>query len=290
MFNFVLMQKTNKEKATNLTDVLLYHDFDRYNINLKYGVLVTSMPEVENLDIFNKKYPMFRSENPSKDYIMIFKPDSITFSSPENNFTVTNFDLFFEMAEFFKINLYSIDKDSDDSLIENNIRNILNDFFNPNSVKGNHIFKDDLSKFITEDLSKKTESWIHVNNEFRRFVYIKNLRFNFLYDDSIIYNAVIDNQIDLETLTTELKIKFDPTTYIEFKDKPLNGIYEEYYAMMSDNGLDSQRKFAIQRNISRDIFTDLPSLLTKYQPMRSNFIIPRNSEMYRLYYNALKIL
>lgn len=290
MFNFVLMQKTNKEKATNLTDVLLYHDFDRYNINLKYGVLVTCMPEVENLDIFNKKYPMFRSENPSKDYIMIFKPDSITFSSPENNFTVTNFDLFFEMAEFFKINLYSIDKDSDDSLIENNIRNILNDFFNPNSVKGNHIFKDDLSKFITEDLNKKTESWIHINNEFRRFVYIKNLRFNFLYDDSIIYNAVIDNQIDLETLTTELKIKFDPTTYIEFKDKPLNGIYEEYYAMLSDNGLDSQRKFAIQRNISRDIFTDLPSLLTKYQPMRSNFIIPRNSEMYRLYYNALKIL
>ena len=289
MFKFVLMQK-NKEKVNNLTDVLLYHDFDRYNINLKYGVLVTSMPEVENLDTFNKKYPMFRSEDPSKDYIMIFRPDSVTFCSPENNFTVTNFDLFFEMVEFFKINIYNIDKDSDDALIEDHIRNILNDFFNPNSVKGNHIFKDNLSKFITEDLSKKTESWIHINNEFRRFVYIKNLRFNFLYDDSIIYNAVIDNQIDLETLTTELKIKFDPTTYIEFKDKPLAGIYEEYSAMMSDNGLDSQRKFAIQRNISRDIFTDLNSLLTKYQPMRSNFIIPRNSEMYRLYYNALKIL
>ena len=289
MFKFVLMQK-NKEKVNNLTDVLLYHDFDRYNINLKYGVLVTSMPEVENLDTFNKKYPMFRSEDPSKDYIMIFRPDSVTFCSPENNFTVTNFDLFFEMVEFFKINIYNIDKDSDDALIEDHIRNILNDFFNPNSVKGNHIFKDNLSKFITEDLSKKTESWIHINNEFRRFIYIKNLRFNFLYDDSIIYNAVIDNQIDLETLTTELKIKFDPTTYIEFKDKPLAGIYEEYSAMMSDNGLDSQRKFAIQRNISRDIFTDLNSLLTKYQPMRSNFIIPRNSEMYRLYYNALKIL
>ena len=289
MFKFVLMQK-NKEKVNNLTDVLLYHDFDRYNINLKYGVLVTSMPEVENLDTFNKKYPMFRSEDPSKNYIMIFKPDSVTFCSPENNFTVTNFDLFFEMVEFFKINIYSIDKDSDDALIEDHIRNILNDFFNPNSVKGNHIFKDNLSKFITEDLSKKTESWIHINNEFRRFVYIKNLRFNFLYDDSIIYNALIDNQIDLETLTTELKIKFDPTTYIEFKDKPLAGIYEEYSAMMTDNGLDSQRKFAIQRNISRDIFTDLNSLLTKYQPMRSNFIIPRNSEMYRLYYNALKIL
>ena len=289
MFKFVLMQK-NKEKVNNLTDVLLYHDFDRYNINLKYGVLVTSMPEVENLDTFNKKYPMFRSEDPSKDYIMIFRPDSVTFCSPENNFTVTNFDLFFEMVEFFKINIYSIDKYSDDALIEDHIRNILNDFFNPNSVKGNHIFKDKLSKFITEDLSKKTESWIHINNEFRRFVYIKNLRFNFLYDDSIIYNAVIDNQIDLETLSTELKIKFDPTTYIEFKDKPLAGIYEEYSAMMTDNGLDSQRKFAIQRNISRDIFTDLNSLLTKYQPMRSNFIIPRNSEMYRLYYNALKIL
>lgn len=289
MFKFVLMQK-NKEKVNNLTDVLLYHDFDRYNINLKYGVLVTNMPEVENLDTFNKKYPMFRSEDPSKDYIMIFKPDSVTFCSPENNFTVTNFDLFFEMVEFFKINIYNIDKDSDDALIEDHIRNILNDFFNPNSVKGNHIFKDNLSKFITEDLSKKTESWIHINNEFRRFVYIKNLRFNFLYDDSIIYNAVIDNQIDLETLSTELKIKFDPTTYIEFKDKPLAGIYEEYSAMMTDNGLDSQRKFAIQRNISRDIFTDLNSLLTKYQPMRSNFIIPRNSEMYRLYYNALKIL
>ena len=289
MFKFVLMQK-NKEKVSNLTDVLLYHDFDRYNINLKYGVLVTNMPEVENLDTFNKKYPMFRSEDPSKDYIMIFKPDSVTFCSPENNFTVTNFDLFFEMVEFFKINIYNIDKDSDDALIEDHIRNILNDFFNPNSVKGNHIFKDNLSKFITEDLSKKTESWIHINNEFRRFVYIKNLRFNFLYDDSIIYNAVIDNQIDLETLSTELKIKFDPTTYIEFKDKPLAGIYEEYSAMMTDNGLDSQRKFAIQRNISRDIFTDLNSLLTKYQPMRSNFIIPRNSEMYRLYYNALKIL
>ena len=289
MFKFVLMQK-NKEKVNNLTDVLLYHDFDRYNINLKYGVLVTSMPEIDNLELFNKKYPMFRSENPSKDYIMIFKPNSITFCAPENNFTVTNLDLFFEMVEFFKINIYNIDKDSDDALIEDHIRNILNDFFNPNSVKGNHIFKDKLSKFITEDLSKKTESWIHINNEFRRFVYIKNLRFNFLYDDSIIYNAVIDNQIDLETLSTELKIKFDPTTYIEFKDKPLAGIYEEYSAMMTDNGLDSQRKFAIQRNISRDIFTDLNSLLTKYQPMRSNFIIPRNSEMYRLYYNALKIL
>ena len=248
------------------------------------------MPEIDNLEKFNKKYPMFRSENPSKDYIMIFKPNSITFCAPENNFTVTNLDLFFEMVEFFKINIYNIDKDSDDALIEDHIRNILNDFFNPNSVKGNHIFKDKLSKFITEDLSKKTESWIHINNEFRRFVYIKNLRFNFLYDDSIIYNAVIDNQIDLETLSTELKIKFDPTTYIEFKDKPLAGIYEEYSAMMTDNGLDSQRKFAIQRNISRDIFTDLNSLLTKYQPMRSNFIIPRNSEMYRLYYNALKIL
>lgn len=289
MFKFVLMQK-NKENVNNLTDVLLYHDFDRYNINLKYGVLVTSMPEIDNLEKFNKKFPMFRSENPSKDYIMIFKPNSITFCAPENNFTVTNLDLFFEMVEFFKINIYNIDKDSDDALIEDHIRNILNDFFNPNSVKGNHIFKDNLSKFITEDLSKKTESWIHINNEFRRFVYIKNLRFNFLYDDSIIYNAVIDNQIDLETLSTELKIKFDPTTYIEFKDKPLAGIYEEYSAMMTDNGLDSQRKFAIQRNISRDIFTDLNSLLTKYQPMRSNFIIPRNSEMYRLYYNALKIL
>lgn len=289
MFKFVLMQK-NKENVNNLTDVLLYHDFDRYNINLKYGVLVTSMPEIDNLEKFNKKYPMFRSENPSKDYIMIFKPNSITFCAPENNFTVTNLDLFFEMVEFFKINIYNIDKDSDDALIEEHIRNILNDFFNPNSVKGNHIFKDNLSKFITEDLSKKTESWIHINNEFRRFVYIKNLRFNFLYDDSIIYNAVIDNQIDLETFSTELKIKFDPTTYIEFKDKPLAGIYEEYSAMMTDNGLDSQRKFAIQRNISRDIFTDLNSLLTKYQPMRSNFIIPRNSEMYRLYYNALKIL
>ena len=109
MFKFVLMQK-NKEKVNNLTDVLLYHDFDRYNINLKYGVLVTSMPEVENLDTFNKKYPMFRSEDPSKDYIMIFRPDSVTFCSPENNFTVTNFDLFFEMVEFFKINIYSIDK------------------------------------------------------------------------------------------------------------------------------------------------------------------------------------
>lgn len=289
MFKFIMMRK-NKEKVDNLTDVLLYHDFDRYNINLKYGVLVTSMPEIDNLETFNRKYPMFRSENPSKDYIMIFKPNSITFCAPENNFTVTNLDLFFEMVEFFKINTYTINQYSDDALIEDNIRNILNDFFNPKSVKGNYIFKDNLTKFITEDLSKKTETWIQINNEFRRFVYIKNLRFNFLYDDSIIYNALIDNQIDLETLSTELKIKFDPNTYIEFKDKPLTGIYEEYYAMMSDNGLDSQRKFAIQRNIARDIFTDLNSLLTKYQPMRSNFIIPRNSEMYRLYYNALKIL
>ena len=88
----------------------------------------------------------------------------------------------------------------------------------------------------------------------------------------------------------KLKIKFDPYTRIEFKDRYLNESYEEFSAMSGENGIDAMIRFDIERNISRNIFTDLYSLLNKFKPIHSNFTIDRNTENYILYYNALKLL
>ena len=214
----------------------------------------------------------------------------IIFSSPVNTFTMTDFNLFLSMGMYFELNKSENQlTDENYQLKGNNIIEVLNAFFD-NKVKGNYIFRDSLTKYICQNFDKKNDCWISIDNISREKIIIHNLRYSFMYNDDIIYNALIDNSRDLESGTCELKIKFDPYTRIEFKDRYLNESYEEFSAMSGENGIDAMIRFDIERNISRNIFTDLYSLLNKFKPIHSNFTIDRNTENYILYYNALKLL
>ena len=289
MFNF---KSTDKSFIKDLTSMLVNYDFRKFTINLKYGYLITNFPRLvpETKDEFISKFSMFRNDNPENDYHIIFKDNRIIFSSPANTFTMTDFNLFLSMSMYFELNKSEKQlTDENYQLKGNNIIEILNVFFD-SKVKGNYIFRDSLTKYICQNFDKKNDCWISIDNMTRKEIIIHNLRYSFMYNDDIIYNALIDNSRDLESGTCELKIKFDPYTRIEFKDRYLNESYEEFSAMSGENGLDAMIRFDIERNISRNIFTDLYSLLNKFKPIHSNFTIDRNTENYILYYNALKLL
>lgn len=289
MLNF---KSIDKSFIKDLTSMLVNYDFRKFTINLKYGYLITNFPRLvpETKDEFISKFSMFRNDNPENDYHIIFKDNRIIFSSPANTFTMTDFNLFLSMGMYFELNKSENQlTDENYQLKGNNIIEVLNDFFD-NKVKGNYIFRDNLTKYICQNFDKKNDCWISIDNMTREKIIIHNLRYSFMYNDNIIYNALIDNSRDLESGTCELKIKFDPYTRIEFKDRYLNESYEEFSAMSGENGLDTMIRFDIERNISRNIFTDLYSLLNKFKPIHSNFTIDRNTENYILYYNALKLL
>ena len=289
MLNF---KSIDKSFIKDLTSMLVNYDFRKFTINLKYGYLITNFPRLvpETKDEFISKFSMFRNDNPDNDYHIIFKDNRIIFSSPANTFTMTDFNLFLSMSTYFELNKSENQlTDENYQLKGNNIIEVLNAFFD-NKVKGNYIFRDNLTKYICQNFDKKNDCWISIDNMTREKIIIHNLRYSFMYNDDIIYNALIDNSRDLESGTCELKIKFDPYTRIEFKDRYLNESYEEFSAMTGENGLDAMIRFDIERNISRNIFTDLYSLLNKFKPIHSNFTIDRNTENYILYYNALKLL
>lgn len=289
MLNF---KSNDKSFIKDLTSMLVNYDFRKITINLKYGYLITNFPRLvpETKDEFISKFSMFRNDNPENDYHIIFKDNRIIFSSPANTFTMTDFNLFLSMGMYFELNKSENQlTDENYQLKGNNIIEVLNAFFD-NKVKGNYIFRDSLTKYICQNFDKKNDCWISIDNIAREKIIIHNLRYSFMYNDDIIYNALIDNSRDLESGTCELKIKFDPYTRIEFKDRYLNESYEEFSAMFGENGLDAMIRFDIERNISRNIFTDLYSLLNKFKPIHSNFTIDRNTENYILYYNALKLL
>lgn len=289
MLNF---KSNDKSFIKDLTSMLVNYDFRKFTINLKYGYLITNFPRLvpETKDEFISKFSMFRNDNPENDYHIIFKDNRIIFSSPANTFTMTDFNLFLSMGMYFELNKSENQlTDENYQLKGNNIIEVLNDFFD-NKVKGNYIFRDNLTKYICQNFDKKNDCWISIDNMTREKIIIHNLRYSFMYNDDIIYNALIDNSRDLESGTCELKIKFDPYTRIEFKDRYLNESYEEFSAMSGENGIDAMIRFDIERNISRNIFTDLYSLLNKFKPIHSNFTIDRNTENYILYYNALKLL
>ena len=289
MLNF---KSIDKSFIKDLTSMLVNYDFRKFTINLKYGYLITNFPRLvpETKDEFISKFSMFRNDNPENDYHIIFKDNRIIFSSPANTFTMTDFNLFLSMGMYFELNKSENQlTDENYQLKGNNIIEVLNDFFD-NKVKGNYIFRDNLTKYICQNFDKKNDCWISIDNMTREKIIIHNLRYSFMYNDDIIYNALIDNSRDLESGTCELKIKFDPYTRIEFKDIYLNESYEEFSAMSGENGIDAMIRFDIERNISRNIFTDLYSLLNKFKPIHSNFTIDRNTENYILYYNALKLL
>ena len=289
MFNF---KSNDKSFIKDLTSMLVNYDFRKFTINLKYGYLITNFPRLvpETKDEFISKFSMFRNDNPENDYHIIFKDNRIIFSSPANTFTMTDFNLFLSMGMYFELNKSENQlTDENYQLKGNNIIEVLNAFFD-SKVKGNYIFRDSLTKYICQNFDKKNDCWISIDNIAREKIIIHNLRYSFMYNDDIIYNAVIDNSRDLESGTCELKIRFDPYTRIEFKDRYLNESYEEFSAMSGENGLDAMIRFDIEKNISRNIFTDLYSLLNKFKPIHSNFTIDRNTENYILYYNALKLL
>lgn len=289
MLNF---KSIDKSFIKDLTSMLVNYDFRKFTINLKYGYLITNFPRLvpETKDEFISKFSMFRNDNPENDYHIIFKDNRIIFSSPVNTFTMTDFNLFLSMSMYFELNKSENQlTDENYQLKGNNIIEVLNAFFD-SKVKGNYIFRDSLTKYICQNFDKKNDCWISIDNISREKIIIHNLRYSFMYNDDIIYNALIDNSRDLESGTCELKIKFDPYTRIEFKDRYLNESYEEFSAMSGENGLDAMIRFDIERNISRNIFTDLYSLLNKFKPIHSNFTIDRNTENYILYYNALKLL
>ena len=289
MFNF---KSNDKSFIKDLTSMLVNYDFRKFTINLKYGYLITNFPRLvpETKDEFVSKFSMFRNDNPENDYHIIFKDNRIIFSSPVNTFTMTDFNLFLSMSMYFELNKSENQlTDENYQLKGNNIIEVLNAFFD-SKVKGNYIFRDSLTKYICQNFDKKNDCWISIDNISREKIIIHNLRYSFMYNDDIIYNALIDNSRDLESGTCELKIKFDPYTRIEFKDRYLNESYEEFSAMSGENGIDVMIRFDIERNISRNIFTDLYSLLNKFKPIHSNFTIDRNTENYILYYNALKLL
>ena len=289
MFNF---KSNDKSFIKDLTSMLVNYDFRKFTINLKYGYLITNFPRLvpETKDEFISKFSMFRNDNPENDYNIIFKDNRIIFSSPANTFTMTDFNLFLSMSMYFELNKSENQlTDENYQFKGNNIIEVLNAFFD-SKVKGNYIFRDSLTKYICQNFDKKNDCWISIDNMTREKIIIHNLRYSFMYNDDIIYNALIDNSRDLESGTCELKIKFDPYTRIEFKDRYLNESYEEFSAMSGENGIDAMIRFDIERNISRNIFTDLYSLLNKFKPIHSNFTIDRNTENYILYYNALKLL
>ena len=289
MFNF---KSNDKSFIKDLTSMLVNYDFRKFTINLKYGYLITNFPRLvpETKDEFISKFSMFRDDNPENDYQIIFNDNRIIFSSPANTFTMTDFNLFLSMGMYFELNKSENQlTDENYQLKGNNIIEVLSAFFD-NKLKGNYIFRDSLTKYICHNFDKKNDCWISIDNMTREKIIIHNLRYSFMYNDDIIYNALIDNSRDLESGTCELKIKFDPYTRIEFKDRYLNESYEEFSAMSGENGLDAMIRFDIERNISRNIFTDLYSLLNKFKPIHSNFTIDRNTENYILYYNALKLL
>ena len=292
----MLFKNKNKdEKAIKeIIDCLLYYDFKLININLKYGVMITKFPSLANTgmgELFSKLYPIFGTNDPAKDYLIIFKPDEIIFTSHMNTFKVTNFRFFTEMISYFNILQRDVSSITDEgsAIREKNLKSIYSDFF-LGETKGNIFFKDDLSKYICRNLSKKNEVWLSIDNQKMDKLEIKNLRFNFSHNDDIIYNALIDNQYDILSKTPQLRVKFDQFTTVEFIDRKLDETYDEFYMMNSDNGMDYNIKYGIEKNICSNVFNDINSLFSKFNPLISNFPIDRNSESYRLYYNILSLL
>ena len=267
-------------------------DFKKLTINLKYGVLITNLPltkdEVDKQKFLNK-FSMFQGNNPAEDYLVILTPEKIIFSSYHSSFTLTNFNLFMEMTDYFDLRKEDINNSDEDIIKENNIKNILTRFFN-DEAKGNIFLRDKLAKYITEDFSKKADVWLKIDNINRNSISIENLRITFVYNEDVIYNALIENDIDLLTMTAKMHIKFDPYTTVEFKERPLMETHNEFYLMNSDNGLDYNIKFNIERDITTNIFTDIESMLTKFVPVRTSFPIDRNSNRYSIYYNMLSLL
>ena len=151
--------------------------------------MITKFPSLANTgmgELFRKLYPIFGTNDPAKDYLIIFKPDEIIFTSHMNTFKVTNFKFFTEMISYFNIIQRDVSSITDEgaAIREKNLKSIYSDFF-LGEAKGNIFFKDDLSKYICRNLSKKNEVWLSIDNQKMDKLEIKNTKV-IGYDDALL--------------------------------------------------------------------------------------------------------